>query len=218
MVFYFRSTATSPEALIYMGKDKHENEELIKHALDIDIWFHADKYSSAHVYLRLNHDFKNIPLDLLTDIAQLTKANSIEGNKKDNITVIYTPISNLKKTGGMDTGQVSFHKDALVKKVLVKTRENAIINRLNKTKIESFPDLGLEKIEYEKGKRERQRNIDKALKLEAMKRSEEQKIKENSKGYKGNMKQENMKSNIIDVDLQGKTEKEIVDELEEDFM
>jgi hypothetical protein len=40
-----------------------------------------------------------IPQELLIDAAQLTKANSIEGNKKDNITIIYTPHANLKKTG-----------------------------------------------------------------------------------------------------------------------
>jgi hypothetical protein len=44
----------------------------------------------------------------VTDLAQLTKANSIEGNKKDNITIIYTPWSNLKKDGSMAAGQVSF--------------------------------------------------------------------------------------------------------------
>ena len=30
------------------------------------------------------------------------------GNKKDNITIIYTPWSNLKKDGSMAVGQVSF--------------------------------------------------------------------------------------------------------------
>jgi len=30
------------------------------------------------------------------------------GNKKDNITVIYTPWSNLKKDGSMAVGQVGF--------------------------------------------------------------------------------------------------------------
>jgi hypothetical protein len=46
--------------------------------------------------------------ELLTDCAQLTKANSIEGNKKDNVTVVYTPWSNLKKDGSMAVGQVGF--------------------------------------------------------------------------------------------------------------
>ena len=32
----------------------------------------------------------------------------LAGNKKDNVTVIYTPWSNLRKDGSMATGQVSF--------------------------------------------------------------------------------------------------------------
>ena len=34
--------------------------------------------------------------------------NQDAGNKKDNVTVIYTPWSNLKKDGSMAVGQVSF--------------------------------------------------------------------------------------------------------------
>ena len=36
-----------------MGRDKHENEDLIKWGWPEDVWFHVDKVSSAHVYLRL---------------------------------------------------------------------------------------------------------------------------------------------------------------------
>ena len=35
------------------GADKYENEDLIKHALPHDVWYHVDALSSAHVYLRL---------------------------------------------------------------------------------------------------------------------------------------------------------------------
>lgn len=38
---------------VYMGRDKFENEELIKHMWPEDVWFHVDDLSSAHVYLRL---------------------------------------------------------------------------------------------------------------------------------------------------------------------
>ncbi len=51
MVFFFESE--EKDAIIYMGKDKFENEELIKYALPHDIWFHVDGLSSAHVYLRM---------------------------------------------------------------------------------------------------------------------------------------------------------------------
>ncbi|KAI1083786.1 coiled-coil domain-containing protein 25 [Whalleya microplaca] len=145
MVYYFTSNVVTPSAFVYVGKDKFENEELIKYGWEQD--FHVDKLSSAHIYLRLNDGdtWDAIPQDLVTDLAQLTKANSIEGNKKDNITVIYTPWSNLKKDGSMAAGQVSFKDPRMVKKVLVPTRENPIINRLNKTKIEKQPDLRQEK-------------------------------------------------------------------------
>lgn len=74
-----------------------------------------DKLSSAHVYLRMPDDvvWESIPEALLADCAQLVKANSIEGalaisifyscssfrnlgNKKDDLTIIYTPGDNLK--------------------------------------------------------------------------------------------------------------------------
>lgn len=81
MVYYFESNRVDPPALIYMGKDKFENEELIKHAWENDVWFHVDKLSSAHVYLRMTDgmSWDSIPQELLEDLAQLTKANSIEG-------------------------------------------------------------------------------------------------------------------------------------------
>jgi len=147
MVYYHKSNLVDPPAFIYVGKDKVENEDLIKHGWEEDVWFHADNLSSAHIYLRMKpgDSWTSIPEDLLVDCAQLTKANSIEGNKKDNVTVIYTPWSNLRKDASMATGQVSFHDPKLVKKILVPVRLNPIINRLNKTRVEKFPDLRAEK-------------------------------------------------------------------------
>ncbi|KAK0723152.1 hypothetical protein B0T26DRAFT_705588 [Lasiosphaeria miniovina] len=147
MVFYFTSNVVDPPAYVYVGKDKFENEELIQHGWEEDVWFHVDKLSSAHIYLRLREGetWEDIPEDLLTDLVQLTKANSIEGNKKDNITVIYTPWSNLRKDGSMAVGQVSFKDQKKVKRIVVPQRENAIVNRLNKTKEEKYPDLREEK-------------------------------------------------------------------------
>ncbi|KHN97109.1 uncharacterized protein MAM_05218 [Metarhizium album ARSEF 1941] len=105
--------------------------------------FHADKLSSAHVYLRMRdgQSWDALPPPLVMDLAQLTKANSIEGNKRDNVTVVYTPWSNLRKDGSMDTGQVSFKDARKVRRVLVPARDNAVVNRLNKTRVEKRPDL-----------------------------------------------------------------------------
>lgn len=62
--------------------DLSPDEELIKYAWPQDVWFHVDKLSSAHVYLRLPESIPSwdaIPEPLLVDCAQLVKANSIEG-------------------------------------------------------------------------------------------------------------------------------------------
>ncbi|OAA67897.1 DUF814 domain containing protein [Niveomyces insectorum RCEF 264] len=178
MVYYFTSTAVDPPAFIYVGKDKFENEELIRFGWEEDVClhvyiylsfkFHVDKLSSAHIYLRLpeGQTWDAIPADLVTDLAQLTKANSIEGNKKDNVTVIYTPWSNLKKDGSMAVGQVSFHDQRKVKRVLVPQRENAIVNRLNKTKVEKHPDLKEEKEERQKALRRRDQATQQARRKE----------------------------------------------------
>ncbi|KAJ7644695.1 cytoplasmic protein [Roridomyces roridus] len=173
MVLFFTSTCISPPVTLYMGRDKVENEDLIKYAHPNDVWFHVDKLSSAHVYLRIPEDsgmtWDALPEALLTDCAQLVKANSIEGNKKDNLTIIYTPADNLKKSGDMAVGQVSFHSDKKVKRgtpffffllvefileprthpptVYVSKRENPIVNRLNKTKNERVVDHEQERVD-----------------------------------------------------------------------
>ncbi|KAH8678084.1 hypothetical protein BX600DRAFT_507059 [Xylariales sp. PMI_506] len=166
MVYYFTSTTVDPAAFIYVGKDKFENEELIKYGWEED--FHVDKLSSAHIYLRLpeGETWESISPDLLTDLGQLTKANSIEGNKKDNITVIYTPWSNLKKDGSMAVGQVSFKDQRMVKRILVRQRENPIVNRLNKTKVEKQPDLQQEREDRLKELRKRDQAVQQARKKE----------------------------------------------------
>ncbi|KAK9459768.1 uncharacterized protein V1516DRAFT_677927 [Lipomyces oligophaga] len=201
MVYYFTSKRedTPREVELYMGKHKEENEDLIKYGLETDVWFHVDNLSSAHVYLRLvpGELWDDLPTGLLEDCAQLTKANSIEGNKRDNITVIYTPWSNLRKTNGMAIGQVGFKKDKLVKKVHIPCRINGIVNRLNKTKKESFPDLQGEKIQYEKERarlqRKQQQEALRKEKLEAEARKREKYEREHA--YEDLFSEENLNKN-----------------------
>ena len=102
------------------------------------------------------------------------------GNKKDNLTIIYTPWSNLKKTKGMETGQVTFFKEKMVranllfgqqknpinfklqvKRVHIVTRNKEILNRLNKTKEEKYPDLAKEKLDRERQERMTQKEFEK---------------------------------------------------------
>ncbi|KAG9258514.1 uncharacterized protein F5Z01DRAFT_643440 [Emericellopsis atlantica] len=185
MVYYYSSSVVEPSGFIYVGKDKYENEDLIKYGWEEDVWFHVDKLSSAHIYLRMKEGetWDNLPQDLLVDLAQLTKANSIEGNKKDNITIIYTPWSNLKKDGSMDVGQVSFKDQRKVKRILVPQRENHIVNRLNKTKVEKKPDLLQEREDRLKEIRRRDQAAYQARKKDEAKQAKEWQEKKYQKDH-----------------------------------
>ncbi|XP_062889465.1 coiled-coil domain-containing protein 25 [Mobula hypostoma] len=197
MVYYFTSNVASSPYTIYMGKDKYENEDLIKYGWPEDVWFHVDKLSSAHVYLRLykGQVIDSIPKEVLIDCAQLVKANSIQGCKMNNINVVYTPWSNLKKTGDMDVGQIGFHKQKDVKVIAVEKKINEILNRLEKTRSERFPDLAAEK-----ESRDREEQNERKAQIQEMKRKEKEEIKrrkemEELRCYSSLMKSENMSSN-----------------------
>ena len=57
----------------------------------------------------------------------------------------------------MATGQVGFKDQKMVRRVYVEKRENAIVNRLNKTKVEKYPDLRQEKADRERELRKAER-------------------------------------------------------------
>lgn len=63
----------------------------------------------------------------------------------NNVDVVYTMWENLKKTASMDVGQVSFHNPKLVRKMRVEKKISEVINRLNKTKLETHPDFRAER-------------------------------------------------------------------------
>ncbi|XP_076463022.1 coiled-coil domain-containing protein 25-like [Babylonia areolata] len=181
-----------------MGLDKYENEELIRWGWPEDVWFHVDRVSSAHVYLRL-HDgdtIDDIPQSVIDDCAQLVKANSIQGNKMSNVDVVYTVWHNLKKTPAMDVGQVGFHKDKEVRKVRVERRINEVVNRLNKTKEERLNvDLRGQREERDRSEREDQRKKQQEIKR---KEKEEERRKQElaeQRSYSTLMREENMTSN-----------------------
>ncbi|XP_030761266.1 coiled-coil domain-containing protein 25 [Sitophilus oryzae] len=194
MVFHFQSTVVSPPVLLFMGADKFENEDLIKWGWPEDVWFHVDELSSAHVYLRLGQGqtIDDIPSAVLEDAAQLVKANSITGNKMNDISIVYTMWSNLKKTPGMEVGQVGFHKESEVKKMKVAKRINEIVNRLNKTKKEEHPDFRAEREKRDKIEREDKKKL---LKEQKRKEEEEEKRRREDaelRSYNSLMSSENM--------------------------
>lgn len=210
MVIYFKSNIVTPNAEIFMGNDKYENEDLIKWGWPEDVWFHVSKLSSAHVYLRLKEGehIDNIPSALIDDCCQLVKANSIQGNKMNDIEIVYTPWSNLKKSASMDVGQVSFHNEKEVRKVKVEKRINAIINRLEKTKtVIDNVDLRGQREERDAKERARQHQ---SIKEQKQREKEESKRKEEFKrlqSYETVMKPDKMTSN-----------KEVNTNLDDDFM
>ncbi|XP_071539958.1 coiled-coil domain-containing protein 25 isoform X2 [Panulirus ornatus] len=184
MVFYFTSRVVDPPVTLFMGIDKYENEDLIKWGWPEDVWFHVDKVSSAHVYLRLN-----------------------PGCKMNSIDVVYTQWSNLRKTPGMDVGQVGFHSEKEVRKIRLEKRINEIVNRLNKTKVESHPDFRLEREERDRQER-----------LAAKKELKEKQQKEKEELEKRKKEQElRSYSSLFTVDTM-KTNRQAADEDSDDFM
>eukprot|EP00444_Apocalathium_aciculiferum_P024263 CAMPEP_0183435268 /NCGR_PEP_ID=MMETSP0370-20130417/67147_1 /TAXON_ID=268820 /ORGANISM="Peridinium aciculiferum, Strain PAER-2" /LENGTH=232 /DNA_ID=CAMNT_0025622297 /DNA_START=41 /DNA_END=739 /DNA_ORIENTATION=- len=163
MVFFFE--CSDPQYTVYMGKDKFENEELLKYGWPEDIWFHVDKLSSAHVYLRLPPGtmdlsgikdkgeakqklldaMASVPPPILNEMAQLTKANSIDGCKLGECDVVYTPYLNLKKEERMDTGQVGFKDEQF--RILMRNveKDKEIVKVLEKTRREAKVDFRAEK-------------------------------------------------------------------------
>ncbi|KTG46208.1 hypothetical protein cypCar_00005383 [Cyprinus carpio] len=207
MVFYFKSAVVSPPYTIYMGKDKHENEDLIKYGWPEDIWFHVDKLSSAHVYLRMpkGTTIENIPKEVLIDCAQLVKNNSIQegGMRRDNSMISFTlqpvldQISQLcqKIQFTACLNKVYVIQGAQVKIVAVEKKINEIINRLEKTKEELYPDLAAEK-----ESRDREERNEKKAQLQEQKKKEKEETKkkketEELRNYSSLMKSDNMTTN-----------------------
>jgi hypothetical protein len=188
----------------------NSDEELIKYGWPEDIWFHVDKLSSAHVYVRMpeGQTFDDMPKEVIEDCAQLVKANSIQGCKQSSVDVVYTSWSNLKKTADMVAGQIGFHSDKAVHKVKVERKINAILNRLNKTKVEK-KDVNL--MAEKEARDRRERTIRKTEDRERRLRLEEEKIKQQEMAkilsYQNVLRNENMTSN-----------KECEGDLSDDFM
>ncbi|NXQ34854.1 CCD25 protein, partial [Alaudala cheleensis] len=80
----------------------------------------------------------DIPKEVLSDCAHLVKANSIQGCKLSSVTVVYTPWTNLRKTPDMDVGQIGFHRQK-------DRRPSEQLRRLERTRVERFPDLAAER-------------------------------------------------------------------------
>lgn len=159
-----------------MGRDKYENEDLIAFAFPEDVWFHVSELSSAHVYVRMpfgETDYEKLPAEVIEEACQITKNNSIEGCKQAEVTIVYTPATNLKKTPSMDTGQVGFKQQAKVKYVLNVKKDKMLIKKLEKTKTEAVVNL-----EEQKAQRDRRERNERKQQLQQQKRQQQEEEKE----------------------------------------
>ena len=203
-----------------MGKDKFENEDLIAYGLPEDVWFHVEGESSAHVYLRLkeDEDWKDIPDIIIEEACQLVKANSIAGKKKANISIIWTPWSNLNKTNDMEVGAIGFHDNNNVKKKRIE-KDNSIVNKLNKTKKESHPDLKALQDARKKQTQLKNKAIKKAFiqaeKEEKERKKEEKKLLSYESIFEAADSGHVMQSNS---DISGTDNADAAEEFEDDFM
>lgn len=213
MVFFFES---SEGYTIYMGRDKYENEDLIRYGLPEDVWFHVDDLSSAHVYLRQKKGEKldDISETLLSECAQLVKANSIEGCKRKSVAVIYTKWRNLHKTASMEVGSIGFKDRSKLRRLTVE-KHNPTVNDLNRTKREEHPDLAALQEERAREFRAEQKRLKKQKEAQekqaARKRAEEAELR----SYTSMMNADNMQSNDAHA---ASADASAAAEFEEDFM
>ncbi len=164
MVFFFdvgEDTATGRAGYtVYMGKDSAENDALIEYGWRSDVWFHVDSLSSAHVYLRLPAEtalcgceqrcgclLEGISEEVIDEMCQLVKANSISGVKMASVQVVYTPHSNLRKDANMKEGSVSFYS-SIHRHLRLVEKNRELVKRLEKTRREAFPDLHRERMAF----------------------------------------------------------------------
>eukprot|EP00298_Acanthocystis_sp_HF-20_P026545 c431_g1_i1.p1 GENE.c431_g1_i1~~c431_g1_i1.p1 ORF type:complete len:213 (+),score=93.47 c431_g1_i1:24-662(+) len=206
---------SDPSFLLFMGKDKFENEDLIKWGWPEDVWFHVSNLSSAHVYLRLpkGYTIQNIPDAVLQDALQLVKANSIEGCKKDSVPVVYTPWANLKKTASMEVGQVSFHSDKEVITIKEVTKNNETVKRLKKSKNEVTPNY-----EEERTARDNKEKKEKRIVAQEAKRKEKEEIDKKREEARGKSYDLMMDTDLMKSNAEYKEANVGVQQYEEDFM
>lgn len=170
-------TLTSEDITCYVGRDKHENEYLIKYGWPGDIWFHVEGLSSAHVYFRLDCfasstvnplvrgllgkiPMDDLPKESIEDMCQIVKHNSIKGCKMASCKIVYTPHSNLKKTFDMDSGTVTYH-DLKLQRHQRCDKDRKLIKELESTK---STDTTIDYYEEMKGNERRIIDLKKKLK------------------------------------------------------
>jgi hypothetical protein len=211
---------------MYMGRDKYENDELIRYSFPEDVWFHVDEVSSAHVYLRFPSggdggggggpvwSIDTIPRGTLDDCMQLVKANSISGTKMKTVAVIYTFVSNLRKDQRMDTGTVGFHDERTVRRVPAVGKNAEVVKRIERTRTErTVREMEADRVRHDEEQRAQQKAETLKQRREAAESEKKAKADAELRAYTSVMKPEYMRSNS-DAASSGQT----AQQYEDDFM
>ena len=191
------------------------SSDLIKYGLDLDVWWHVDDLSSAHVYLRMKPGQKldDIPDDVLLDCAALVKANSIAGCKKSSVYVVYTRWKNLKKTSSMVDGQVGFHRPENVRRMSVE-KNNPIVRQIEKTKEERYADLYAEQQSRFKAVQRQKKNEYQKMATEKKQEKLKAQQEKEARSYDLLMTDDNMTNTA---DVQATADATAAEEYEDDF-
>ena len=91
-------TVENIDYIIFIGKNKYSNYNLIDASKDTDIWFHTEEGASPHVILQTELPINKIPIQVIKRCACLCKSHSKSKSIK-KCSIIYTTINNIIKTG-----------------------------------------------------------------------------------------------------------------------
>lgn len=89
---------------VYIGKDSKSNDHLTFNVADEnDLWFHVKGHPGSHVVIKIK---ENLPTkEVIKKVAELAKTNS-KAKELDKATVVYCKSKFVKKSPGMNDGQV----------------------------------------------------------------------------------------------------------------
>ena len=82
---------------IKIGRNKTENDHLVKTSAKTDIWFHVNNASSSHVVLLNTEKLNTIPKQVIKRCACLCKSNS-SSKSEIKCEIIYTEMANVSAT------------------------------------------------------------------------------------------------------------------------
>lgn len=84
------------EYTIFVGRDKNENDKLLKESAQNDLWFHLEDQSSPHIVLKNDFCEAKVPKRCLNYVGTLFQ--HYKGKLAKHYTVIWTEIKNVKCT------------------------------------------------------------------------------------------------------------------------